>query len=72
MKACGKHVNDAFDEVIARGLYEKKDDLAEFYVEKESLLQRGLDLEDLIESLEPIDHIKVSELMISNRLQLIF
>ncbi len=65
-------LSETFDEVIARGLYEKKDDPAEFYVEEESLLQRGLDLEDLIESLQPIDHNKVSELMTSNRLQLIF
>lgn len=65
-------LSETFDEIIARGLYEKKDDPAEFYVEKESLLQRGLELEDLIESLEPIDHSKVSELMSSNHLQLIF
>jgi len=65
-------LSETFDEVIARGLYEKKDDPAEFYVEKESLLQRGLDMEDLVESLEPIDHRKVSELMSSNHLQLIF
>jgi sulfur relay (sulfurtransferase) DsrF/TusC family protein len=65
-------LSETFDEVIARGLYEKKDDPAEFYVEKESLLQRGLELEDLVESLEPIDHGKVSELMSSNHLQLIF
>jgi len=65
-------LSETFDEIIARGLYEKKDDPAEFYVEKESLLQRGLELEDLIESLEPIDHSKVSELMSSTHLQLIF
>ena len=29
-------LSETFDEVIARGLYEKKDDPAEFYVEKES------------------------------------
>ena len=65
-------LSETFDEIIARGLYEKKDAPAEFYVEKESLFQRGLDLEDLIESLEPIDHSKVSELMSSYHLQLIF
>jgi tRNA 2-thiouridine synthesizing protein C len=65
-------LSETFEEIIARGLYEKKDETVEFYVEEESLLQRGLDLEDLIESLEPIDHNKVSELMASNRLQLIF
>jgi sulfur relay (sulfurtransferase) DsrF/TusC family protein len=65
-------LSETFDEVIARGLYEKKDAPAEFYVEEESLLQRGLGLEDLIESLQAIDHNKVSEMMASNRLQLIF
>jgi sulfur relay (sulfurtransferase) DsrF/TusC family protein len=65
-------LGETLEEVIARGLYEKKDDPAEFYVEKESLLQRGLDLDDLVESLEPIDHRKLSELMSSHHLQLIF
>ena len=65
-------LSETLDEIIARGLYEKKDAPAEFYVEKESLLERGLDVEDLVESLEPIDHSKVSELMSSNHLQLIF
>ena len=62
-------LSETFEEVVARGLYEKKDDPAEFYVEKESLFQRGLDMEDLIESLEPIDHSKVSELMSSNHVK---
>ena len=65
-------LSETFDEIIARGLYEKKDDPAEFYVEKESLLQRGIDLDDLVESLEPIDHSKVSELMSNYHLQLVF
>jgi sulfur relay (sulfurtransferase) DsrF/TusC family protein len=65
-------LSETFDEVIARGLYENKDDPAEFYVEKESLLKRGIDLDDLIESLEPIDQSKVSELMSNHHLQLIF
>jgi len=65
-------LSETFDEIIARGLYEKKDNPAEFYVEKESLLERGLDVEDLVESLEPIDHAKVAELMTINHLQLIF
>jgi sulfur relay (sulfurtransferase) DsrF/TusC family protein len=60
------------EEIVARGLYEKKDTPAEFYVEKESLVERGLDQEDLVEDLEPVDHLKVSELLAANRLQLIF
>lgn len=60
------------EEIIARGLYEKKDAPAEFYVENESLVKRGLDSEELVENLELIDHQKVSELMAVNRLQLIF
>lgn len=60
------------EEIIARGLYEKKDAPAEFYVENESLVKRGLDSEELVEDLELIDHQKVSELMAVNRLQLIF
>lgn len=65
-------LSETFDEIIARGLFEKKEDPAEFYVEKESLRQRGLDPDDLIENLELIDHGKVSELMSSHQLQLIF
>lgn len=65
-------LSETFDEIIARGLYEKKDNPAEFYVEKESLHQRGLEIDDLIESMEPIDHGKVSELMAMHNLQLIF
>ena len=60
------------EEVIARGLYEKKDSPAEFYVEEESLRQRGLEPNDLVECLVPIDHEKVSDLMARHRLQLIF
>ncbi len=60
------------EEIIARGLYEKKDAPAEFYVEKESLEKRGLRLEDLVEDLEPIDQKGLSELMGTNRLQLVF
>ncbi|MBW1776827.1 MAG: DsrE family protein [Deltaproteobacteria bacterium] len=60
------------EEIIARGLYEKKDAPAEFYVEKDSLENRGLGPEDLVEDLETIDHQGVSELMTANRLQLIF
>jgi sulfur relay (sulfurtransferase) DsrF/TusC family protein len=59
-------------EIVARGLYENKDAPAEFYVEKESLVARGLDPEELVEDLEPIDHCKVSDLLAANRLQLIF
>jgi len=41
-------------------------------VEKESLLKRGLDAEELVESLELIDQQGVSHLMATNGLQLIF
>ena len=65
-------LDGTLEEIIARGLYEIKDTPAEFYVEKESLVKRGLDLEELVEGLEPIDHNRVSELMAANPLQLIF
>ena len=65
-------LSDTLEEIIARGLYERKDAPAEFYVEKQSLLKRGLDPEELVEDLELIDHQKVSELMADNGLQLIF
>jgi sulfur relay (sulfurtransferase) DsrF/TusC family protein len=65
-------LSGTLEEIVARGLYEKKDAPAEFYVEKESLLKRGLDKEQLVEDLELIDHRKVSELMAVNRLQLVF
>jgi sulfur relay (sulfurtransferase) DsrF/TusC family protein len=65
-------LSGTLEELIAKGLYEKKDAPAEFYVEKESLLKRGLAGEDLVEDLEFIDHRKVSELMASKNLQLIF
>lgn len=61
-----------FDEIIARGLYERKDDPAEFYVEDRSLQERGLQMDDLVEGLEPVHSEKVSELMARHRLQLIF
>jgi len=59
-------------EVIARGLYEIKDTPGEFYVEKESIEQRGLDVEQLVEGLELIDRQKVSELVAKYNLQLVF
>lgn len=65
-------LGDTLEEVIARGLYEIKENPAEFYVESESLLKRNLAQEDLVEELEIIDHRKVSEFMANNRLQLIF
>lgn len=65
-------LGDTLEEIVARGLYEMKDAPAEFYVEKESLTARGLDPEDLVEDLEPVDHQKISELLAANRLQLIF
>lgn len=60
------------EEVIARGLYEIKDTPGEFYVEKESIEQRGLDAEQLVEGLELIDRQKVSELVAKYNLQLVF
>jgi sulfur relay (sulfurtransferase) DsrF/TusC family protein len=60
------------EEVIARGLYEKKDSPAEFYVDQESLRQRGLEMDDLVEGLEPIHSEKVAGLMAEHRVQLIF
>lgn len=60
------------EEIIARGLYEKKDSPAEFYVDPDSLHQRGINLEDLVEGLEPIEHEKIADLMASHRLQMIF
>lgn len=65
-------LGETLEEIVARGLYEKKDDPAEFYIDKESLEKRGLDPENLVEDLEPVDHRKVSELLAANRLQLIF
>ena len=65
-------LSETLEEIIARGLYERKDAPAEFYVEKQSLLKRGLHSEELVEDLELIDHQKVSELMADNGLQLIF
>lgn len=60
------------EEIIARGLYESKDEPAEFYVEQESLVKRGLDAQQLVEDLQVIDHWKVSQLIAANRLQLMF
>ncbi|PIP36638.1 MAG: hypothetical protein COS92_01875 [Desulfobacterales bacterium CG07_land_8_20_14_0_80_52_14] len=60
------------EEIIARGIYEKKDAPAEFYVEGESLRKRGLTPEELVEDLEVIDHRKVTELMAEKGLSLIF
>jgi len=60
------------EEIIARGLYEKKDSPAEFYADSDSLRQRSLNPEDLVEGLEPIAHEKIADLMASHRLQMIF
>jgi sulfur relay (sulfurtransferase) DsrF/TusC family protein len=60
------------EEIIARGLYEKKDSPAEFYVDSDSLHQRGLNQEDLVEGLVPIEHGEIADLMARHRLQLIF
>jgi sulfur relay (sulfurtransferase) DsrF/TusC family protein len=65
-------LGETFEEIIARGLYENKEAPAEFYVEEASLRQRGLEPDDLIESLEPVDSGKVAELMRRYPLQLIF
>jgi sulfur relay (sulfurtransferase) DsrF/TusC family protein len=65
-------LGDTLEEIVARGLYGNKESPSEFYVEKESLLERDINPEDLVEDLELIDHQRVSELMALNRLQLIF
>jgi sulfur relay (sulfurtransferase) DsrF/TusC family protein len=65
-------LSETLEEIVARGLYEKKDEPAEFCVEKESLLKRGLDAEELVEGLEVIDQRGVSQLMATNKLQLVF
>lgn len=65
-------LSETFEEIIAWGLFEKKEAPAEFYVENESLLKRDLAPEELVENLEFIDHQKVSALMAAHRLQLIF
>lgn len=60
------------EEIIARGLYEKKNSPAEFYVDSDSLRQRSINPEDLVEGIEPIAHEKIADLMASHRLQMIF
>jgi sulfur relay (sulfurtransferase) DsrF/TusC family protein len=65
-------LGETLEEVIARGLYERKDEPAEFYCEKESLGKRGLSKDDVVEDLELIDHQRVSELLAANHHQLIF
>jgi sulfur relay (sulfurtransferase) DsrF/TusC family protein len=65
-------LSGTLEEIVARGLYEKKDAPAEFYVENESLSKRGLDPEELVENMELVDHQKVSSLMAARGLQLIF
>ena len=65
-------LSETLEEIVARGLYEKKDAPAEFYVEKDSLSNRGLDAEELVEGLELIDQQGVSDLIATNSLQLIF
>ncbi|MFP3980406.1 MAG: DsrE family protein [Desulfobacterales bacterium] len=65
-------LSETLEELVARGLYENKENPAEFYAEKESLAKRGLDENDLVEDLEIIDNARVSELFAANSLQLIF
>ena len=65
-------LSETLEEIVARGLYEKKEEPAEFYVEKESLLKRGLDAEELVEGVELVDQQGVSHLIATNSLQLIF
>ncbi|MEW5721619.1 MAG: DsrE family protein [Thermodesulfobacteriota bacterium] len=65
-------LNETLGEIVARGLYEKKEAPAEFYVEGESLRQRGLDKEELIDDLEVIDHHRLSRLLAEKSLALVF
>jgi sulfur relay (sulfurtransferase) DsrF/TusC family protein len=65
-------LGDTLEEIVARGLYGNKDFPSEFYVEKESLLERDMKQDELVEDLELIDRQRVSELMTLNRLQLLF
>ncbi len=60
------------EEIIARGLYEKKDSPAEFYVDSDSLRRRGISPDDMVEGLEPIENEKIADLMTSHRLQMVF
>lgn len=60
------------EEIIARGLYERKESPAEFYADLDSLRQRGINPEDLVEGMEPIAHDRIAELMASRHLQMIF
>jgi sulfur relay (sulfurtransferase) DsrF/TusC family protein len=65
-------LSKTLEEIIAQGHNKMKDEPAEFYVEEESVLKRGLNPQEMVRDMEFIDHQKVSELMSINRLQLIF
>jgi len=63
-------LSETLEEVVARGLYERKNDPAEFHVHTASLAGRGLTLDDLVEDLEPIDDQGLARLVADNRLQM--
>ena len=65
-------LGSTLEEIMARGLYEKKEAPAAFYIEKESLAVRGLEAAELVEELELVDHRTVSALLAANPLHLIF
>lgn len=65
-------LSETLEAVIARGLYEKRDAPAEFYVDEASLRERGLGADDLVESLVPVGPEKISALWAEHRLQMLF
>lgn len=65
-------LSETLEAVIARGLYEKRDAPAEFYVDEASLRERGLSADDLVESLAPVGREKLSALWAEHRLQMLF
>ncbi len=65
-------MSQTLKELIARGFDPKKGLSAQFYLEKESLVKRGLDEKDVVGDIEIISHRQVSELLASHSIQLIF
>jgi tRNA 2-thiouridine synthesizing protein C len=65
-------LSETLEAVIARGLYEKRDAPAEFYVDEASLCERGLSADDLVESLVPVGREKISALWANHALQMLF
>jgi sulfur relay (sulfurtransferase) DsrF/TusC family protein len=65
-------LSETLEAVIARGLYEKRDAPAEFYVDEASLRERGLSADDLVESLVPVGREKLSALWAEHRFQMLF